>query len=96
MALSDIDVSRNGSRIDKLTASGLSGDPRLSQYSRRSVTPEMNREFLEEAKKISLMIFDEYLKKGAPYEVQLEDHVKCAIYQRYGCFFNEDDYQERR
>jgi hypothetical protein len=57
----------------------------------------MNRGYLEEAKKIALMIFAEYLKKGAPYEVQLEDHVKCAIYQRYGCFFNEDDsHQERR
>lgn len=92
LALSDLDTSRTGSRIDQLTASKISTDRRVSVNSnKQSVTPEKNQEYLEAAKKLSLMIFNEYLKKEAPLEVQLEDHVKCAIYQRFGCYFNEDD-----
>ena len=56
----------------------------------------MNQEYFEKAKKLAIMIFNEYLKKGAPYEVQLEDFIKCTIYQRFGCIFNEDDSHERR
>ena len=47
---------------------------------------------LNQAKRIAIEIFEEYLKKGAAKQLDLPDQVYCKIYEKFGCSsMNKED-----
>jgi hypothetical protein len=44
-----------------------------------------NPNYAHVALEIAVDVFDEYLRRGAKNEVQVDDDIKCHIYTKFGC-----------
>ena len=50
--------------------------------------------FFSESQLIALNIFEEYIRKDAPFEIQLSKRVKCSLFQKFGCPFLGNQFDE--
>lgn len=78
-------VQRYNSSFNLLSSHGAEGASQgLSNL-------DLNRNYHEEAKKIAIGIFNEYLKINARNGIDMDAGLRCQIYKKFGCRFQNHD-----
>lgn len=86
-----IDIRCYDEEVKKLAASSFTGQFQLEEEQRSSasvnsvISAGPFDEQSEFVKKIAIDIFDEYLRRDADQEVFIEENIRVAIFEKFGC-----------